>query len=160
MRKFYDLSSFKLQLNIELGLIKSLSNKDVKIHEKFMVNNFKGIISPSKKVNLFENQTGDSLGMMSYLLISKKLFFTDIPIFNNFTIENDRFQMTPFVHLNYLFTPEYLNDKEKFKPYCFSTGFGLNFICEYFAFEVYYNAYIKKNNKDLSNDFSFNFGID
>ena len=160
LRKFYDLSSFIFQLNVELGLINSLTNKDIKIHEKFMINNFKGIVSPSKKVSLNENQTGDSLGIKSYLLVNKKLYLTDIPIFNNFSYENDRFQFLPFLHFNYLFTPEYLSDRENFKPYYFSSGFGLNFFCEYFAFEVCYNAYIKKNRRDLSSDFSFNFGID
>ena len=112
-----------------------------------MINNFKGIVSPSKKVSLNENQTGDSLGIKSYLLVNKKLYLTDIPIFNNFSYENDRFQFLPFLHFNYLFTPEYLSDRENFKPYYFSSGFGLNFFCEYFAFEVCYNAYIKKNRR-------------
>lgn len=160
MRKFFDFSSILVQLNVELGLINSLSDRDVRLHDKFSLNNFKGIQSPSKKISVLENHTGDSLGLKSYFQLNKKILFTNLPFFKSFTFENDRFQISPFTHFNFLFTPDLLQEKGRLKPYYLSSGFGLTFFCEYVAFEVYYNAYIKKNEKDISFDFSFNFGMD
>ncbi len=160
MRKFFDFSSVLVQLNLELGLINSLSQKDVMLHEKFSVNNFKGVQSPSKKVSVLENHSGDSLGLKNYFQLTNKIFFTSIPFFNYFTFDNDSLQISPFVHFNFLFSPDFLKESEGQRPYYMSSGLGLTFFCEYFAFEIYYNAYIKKNKKDLSFDVSLNFGLD
>ncbi len=160
MRKFFDFSSVLVQLNLELGLINSLSDKDVMLHEKFSLNNFKGVQSPSKKISVQENHTGDSLGLKNYFQITNKIFFTNIPFFNYFTFENDSLQISPFAHFNFLFSPDFLKENEGLRPYYMSSGLGLTFFCEYFAFEIYYNAYIKKNKKDLSFDVSLNFGLD
>ena len=49
IRKFF--IPLYIQLNMEIDLINSLTDKDVKLHEKFIVKNFKGVLSPFKKLS-------------------------------------------------------------------------------------------------------------
>lgn len=76
----------------------------------------------------------------------------------------DGFQITPFVHFNFLWTPEF--DRKEYKedkgynPYFFSTGFGMNIMTESISVELLYNAYVKKNYYDIGSEFSINFGLD
>jgi hypothetical protein len=94
-------------------------------------------------------------------MLSNKLYMQHVPIFNNFQILRDGFQVTPFIHFNLLFTPEFAQTSLKdHSPLHLSSGFGLNFLTEGISVELYYNAYIKKNSKDIGQEFSVSFGID
>ncbi len=83
-------------------------------------------------------------------------------MFNNFDIVRDGFQITPFVHFNFLCALDIKSaySKEEFNPFYFSTGFGVNLLTEAITVEFYYNAYIKKNVNDIGSEFSLNFGLD
>ena len=181
VRKFFFINDMiTYQMNLEAGNILNLNrnSKDLKIHEVFLHNNFKGVSNPSPKIVISEGKTGDALGFKNYLMFSNKIFLLGLPVFNNFNLISDGFQLSPFFHFNFLLLPDEIGKVRNSdnansgnannnaatnavdKPYYLSAGFGINFISEALACELYYNAYIKKNSNDIGTEFSFNFGLD
>jgi hypothetical protein len=98
-------------------------------------------------------------------MIANKIFFNNIPVFNNFSLAEDGVTLNPFVHFNLLWTPDFpLKEKPLdttgYNPLHLSAGFGVSLITQAFAVELYYNAYVKKNNHDVGREFSIRFGLD
>lgn len=90
-----------------------------------------------------------------------KILFNNIPVFNNFSLVDDGISVNPFVHFNLLWNPEFKNVEEnKYDPLHLSAGFGISLIHEAVSFEIYYNAFIKKNEHDIGREISFRFGLD
>ncbi len=188
LRKFFFINELvTYQMNMEVGNIVNLNKdaKELKVHELFLNNNFKGVVNPSPKAVVMEGKTGDALGFKNYLLFSHKIILTNLPVFNNFHIMNDGFQISPFFHFNFMLLPDGLRKRKEVgsseagdntntqanegsaagansedKPYYMSAGFGINFASESIGCELYYNAYVRKNSCDIGTEFSFNFGID
>jgi hypothetical protein len=165
-RKFFFTNPFNYQVNFELGNVTNLKgeNDNLRIHEKLFVSNFRGIVNPSRKIVLEEGKTGDSLGNTNYLMLGNKIIFNNIPIFNNFSLNEDGIALHPFAHFNLLWTPEFPQNEKKtendYNPLHLSAGFGISLTTGAFAIEVYYNAYVKKNNHDVGKEFSIKFGLD
>ena len=187
LRRFFFLNDFIMyQFNFEAGNILNLNRdkKELKIHELFLNTNFKGVVNPSPKVVMSVGKTGDALGYKNYILFGNKVLLTGLPVFNNFSLLNDGFQISPFFHFNFMLLPDEIKsfsglssatnrannaesnasgNKEAESadlPYYMSAGFGINFTSEALACEIHFNAYIKKNSSDIGTEFSFNFGID
>jgi outer membrane protein assembly factor BamA len=104
-------------------------------------------------------------------MFGNKFYFNNIPLFNKFDLEKTGIQISPFAHFNLLFTPEFplkvrneqieQNEKlEKYNPLHLSAGIGVSVITPIMGIEFYYNAYIKKNSRDVGQSFSINFGLD
>ncbi len=89
-----------------------------------------------------------------------KIHFNSIPVFNNFSLIDDGFTINPFVHFNLLWNPEFNKKDENYDPLHFSAGFGISLIHQAATFDIYYNAFIKKNQHDVSREFSIRFGLD
>ena len=75
IRKFF--IPLYIQFNMELDLINSLRHKNVKLHEKFIVKNFKGVLSPFKKLSENDNKPKFS-SCENFFFFNKKLYFTNI----------------------------------------------------------------------------------
>ena len=105
-------------------------------------------------------------------MLSNKFLLTNIPVFNNFNLINDGIQISPFIHLNFLWTPftqknitkdlEHKLDSQIHveHPLRISAGFGMSLLTQAFAVEFYYNAYLKKELHDVGTEFFIKFGID
>jgi len=105
-------------------------------------------------------------------MLSNKFLLTNIPVFNNFNLINDGIQISPFIHLNFLWTPftqknitkdldDKLNSQKHVEhPLRISAGFGMSLLTQAFAVEFYYNAYLKKEFHDVGTEFFIKFGID
>ncbi len=92
-------------------------------------------------------------------MISNKVIFNNIPVFNNFSLIDDGVSLNPFIHFNALWTPESSTQPE-YNPLHLSAGFGFSLMTNALACEIYYNAYIKKNSHDVGREFSIKFGLD
>jgi len=105
-------------------------------------------------------------------MISNKVLLNNIPVFNKYTLHENGFQISPFVHLNLLWTPELSNTKKNinpenaekptddYNPIHLSAGFGVSMISFAASLEIYYNAYLKKNSHDVGREFSIKLGLD
>ena len=105
------------------------------------------------------------LGNYYYALFSNKIIYKKLPFFNNFNINNDGFEISPFTHFSSLFTNYKYDFKkiyENFKTGSIrlSSGFGISILSKLFSFEIIYTPYIKKEITDIHSKFSVKFGID
>ena len=109
IRKFFFMNDLiTYQMNFEAGNIINLNrdSKDLKVHELFLNNNFKGVINPSPKIVMSAGKTGDALGYKNYVMLSNKILLMGLPVFNNFHLIRDGFQVSPFFHFNILLLPD------------------------------------------------------
>lgn len=181
-RKFFITNPFTYQFNFEMAQVMGLkqTTDSLKIHEKLFVHNFRGIMNPSRKIiveegkiylylfiiSIFIGKTGDSLGNTFYMMISNKVLFNNIPIFNNFSLVDDGISVSPFIHFNLLYTPQLKKSDDSetkpsdYDPLHLSAGFGVSLLTGAVSMEVYYNAYVKKNFDDVGKEFSIKFGLD
>lgn len=175
LRKMFKVNSYLLwQLNMEAKNAVPLERKLLKSHETLTVNDFKGVVSPGPK---FSN--GDCLGMLNTLKLYNKIYFTSISLLNNgSTLYKEGTQVLPFFHLNFLYhygnqvqfykkvLPDssinltLIDERDKNSNLYVSAGLGLSYISSFVCFEVYYNAFVKKNKHDIGSEFGFNIGID
>lgn len=115
-------------------------------------------------------------------MVSNKVKFTNIPIFNNFNLVDNGLLISPFIHFNLLWTPdlsEILKNRgviksettqavpstdkapiDHYDPLHLSAGFGISMKTQWVSLELYYNAYVKKNSHDVGKEFSIKFGLD
>ena len=105
------------------------------------------------------------LGNYFYAHFSNKILYKQLPIFNNFNINKDGFEISPFLHFSCLFTNYKYDFKkiyENFKTGSIrlSSGFGISILSKLFSFEIIYTPYIKKEITDIHSKFSVKFGID
>ncbi len=93
-----------------------------------------------------------------------KILLNNIPVFNNFSLVEDGFTISPFIHFNLLWNPDFSKSKKEeveiYDPLHLSAGFGVSFIHQAVSFEIYYNAFLRKNQYDVGREFSIRFGID
>lgn len=100
------------------------------------------------------------------MMISNKVLFNNIPIFNNFSLVDDGISVSPFIHFNLLYTPQLKKSDDSetkpsdYDPLHLSAGFGVSLLTGAVSMEVYYNAYVKKNFDDVGKEFSIKFGLD
>jgi outer membrane protein assembly factor BamA len=105
------------------------------------------------------------LGNYFYAHFSNKIIYKNLPIFNNFNINRDGFEISPFLHFSSLFTNykydfKKINDNFKTGSIRLSSGFGISILSKLFSFEIIYTPYIKKEITDIHSKFSVKFGID
>ncbi len=100
-------------------------------------------------------------------MLQNKIILNNIPLLNSDGFLKSEWQVNPFLHFNFLWTPEFshlknLNENRQnlFDAFRFSAGLGFSFVHKFFAVDVYYNAFVEKSKNDLENEFSVRFGID
>ena len=116
---------------------------------------------------LFLGAAGDSLGVNNYLMLQNKIMFNNIPLLSSKGFLQNKWQINPFIHFNFLWIPEsshfkdlYANRKSLYDAFRFSAGVGLSFMTKYGAIECYYNAFVEKSSSDVKREFSIRLGLD
>lgn len=162
IRQIFTMQNIMFQFNAEAGKLISLDKKDIeqlKVHEKFFIYNFRGIINPSGKCSATDKNHFYMLGNTAYGLLSTKLMFNNFPILNLYEIKKEGFQILPFTHFNLLVCKEKGNEA-MLSSLRISSGIGLSVVSKLFAFEILYTPYVKKHIADIHSKFHVKFGID
>lgn len=162
IRQLYTMDNLLLQFNAEGGKLISLDKKDIeqlKVHEKFFIYNYRGIVNPAGKCSATDKNHFYMLGNTAYVLLAAKLMMKIFPMLTSYEIEKEGFQIMPFTHINLLMTKEQEN-KEILSPIRISGGIGISVLSKLFSFELLYTPYIHKTMTDVHAKFHVKFGID
>jgi hypothetical protein len=100
-------------------------------------------------------------------MLQNKIMLNNIPLLNSTEFLKKNWQINPFVHFNFLWTPElsYFKDLTKNRKnlqddFRFSAGWGFSILTKLFAIEVLYNAFVEKSSRDVKREFSVRLGVD
>jgi hypothetical protein len=169
-RQIFFSNPLLYQFNLEIGNVTNIKgeNDQLKLHEKLYVFNFKGVENPSCKTKSKHIKLilDISPGLSTYMLISNKILFRNLPLFNILKYEKQGVQLMPQINFNLLLTPNLKSNivdslKDGVENHLrVSAGVGLSLVSDYFYAEINYNAYIKKNSGDVENKLSFSIGLD
>ena len=180
----------KLQTNFEATNTFLIGNtKFLKSNETILVDDFKGVLNPGPKVSKETDSMGMFNIMKFYnkLYFTNTLLNNDEEGWNHklvpfihfnllfhygdyqkkFISKNKNIESSTNVPEinetrntnNYNASETTLENQENSNLYA-SAGFGLTYFTNFCALEVYYNGFVKKNNKDVAQEFGFNIGID
>ena len=155
--------------NINNNSNNNLNNNNLDNSNIEIINNENNNNNKNTKNSINNNQGKNShsymLGNYFYSLFSNKIFFKQLPIFNNFNLNKDGFEISPFIHFSSLFTNYKFDYKKLIQNFKngsirLSSGFGISVLSKLYSFEVVYTPFIKKEISDIHSKFSVKFGID
>lgn len=152
-RKYIYLGkSFIWKMSIEAKQIIPMSvnkeNNNLKFHETFHENDFRGYD---------DFEMTNRIGVMSNIKLYNKIYIRNASLFSGFSIENDGFELFPYIHFNSIFKSG-LNwnynksddDNEKIiHNVNLSAGLGISYISKYISADLYMTPFlVEVNNKN------------